>query len=298
LVQVDQTDPHTSQNFLSKFNVLRNFYRSPEIIKRISEEAVADAAADNVRYLELRFTPAALGKVANFPLGEVMDWVIEGVNKAQSEHKISTRLIASINRHESVEIAAQVAGLAIDRLDSMLVSLDLAGDEANYPAAPFEPVFQEARQGGLHITIHAGEWGPAENVAQAITLLGAERIGHGVRVLEDPEVVAMARENGTTFEVCVTSNYQTGVVVSLDNHPVQNMIQAGLNTTINTDDPGISQISLSDEYALVCKEFGFTVTTLQDRVSAAAQAAFLPDKERENLEASLDKEFQDLIISQ
>jgi adenosine deaminase len=293
LVQVDQADPHTSQNFLSKFEVLRNFYRSPEIIKRISEEAVADAAADNVRYLELRFTPAALGNVANFPLGEVMDWVIEGVNKAQSEHKISTRLIASINLHESVEIAAKVAELAIDRLDSELVGLDLAGDEANYPAAPFEPVFKEARQGGLNITIHAGEWGPAENVAQAITLLGAERIGHGVRVMEDPEVVAMAREKGTTFEVCVTSNYQSGVVASLDKHPVQNMIQAGLNTTINTDDPGISQISLSDEYALVCEELGFTITTLQDRVLAAAQAAFLPDKERKKLAASLDREFQD-----
>ena len=111
--------------------------------------------------------------------------------------------------------------------------------------------------------------------------------------MEDPEVVAMAREKGTTFEVCVTSNYQSGVVASLDKHPVQNMIQAGLNTTINTDDPGISQISLSDEYALVCEELGFTITTLQDRVLAAAQAAFLPDKERKKLAASLDREFQD-----
>lgn len=298
LVQVDQADPHTSKNFLSKFEVLRNFYRSPEVIMRIAEEAVVDAAADNVRYLELRFTPAALGKAADFPLGEVMDWVIEGVKKAQSKHPISARLIASINRHESVEIAAQVAELAIDRLDSALVGLDLAGDEANYPAAIFEPVFREARQGGLNITIHAGEWGPAENVAQAITLLGAERIGHGVRVMEDTEVVAMAREKGTTFEVCVTSNYQSGVVVSLDNHPLQKMIRAGLNTTINTDDPGISQISLSDEYALVCEQTGFSMTTLQDRVSAAAQASFLPDKERGNLAASLDREFRDFIISQ
>jgi adenosine deaminase len=297
LVQIDQEDVHSSKNFLSKFEVLRNFYRSPEVIKRIAEEAVVDAAADNVRYLELRFTPAALGKVADFPLGEVMDWVIEGVKKAQSEHKISTRLIASINRHESVGIAAQVAGLAIDRLDSTLVGLDLAGDEANFPAAPFEPVFRESRQSGLNITVHAGEWGSADNVAEAITQLAAERIGHGVRVMEDAEVVAMAREMGTTFEVCITSNYQSGVVASLDNHPVQKMIQAGLNTTVNTDDPDISQISLSDEYALVCERLGFNLATLQDRVSAAAQAAFLPDEERQNLVASLEKEYQNLIIS-
>lgn len=116
--------------------------------------------------------------------------------------------------------------------------------------------------------------------------------------MEDTEVVALARERGTTFEVCVTSNYQSGVVISRDNHPLQKMIRAGLNTTINTDDPEISQISLSDEYALVCEQIGVSMTTLQGQVSAAAQASFLPDKERGNLVDSLDREFRDFIISQ
>lgn len=297
-VQINQADPLTSRNFLSKFEVLRKFYRSPEVITRISKEAVADAAADNVRYLELRFTPFALGKAAGFPLGEVMDWVIEGVKKAQFEYQIATRLIASVNRHESMKIAAQVAELATDRLDSMLVGLDLAGDEANYPAAPFEPIFREARQSGLRITIHAGEWGPAENISQAITLLGAERIGHGVRIMEDSDVVNLASERGTTFEVCLTSNYQSGVVDSLDNHPLPGMIEVGLNPTINTDDPGISQITLSDEYAMACEKIRLSLEILQDRVSAAAQAAFLPEKERENLITSLDQEYKEITSSQ
>jgi adenosine deaminase len=295
MVQVVQADPRTSQNFLSKFEILRKFYRSPEIIQRITEEAIADAAADNVRYLELRFTPSTLGKVGNYPLGEVMDWVSAAALSAQSKYEITTRLIASVNRHESVDLAAQVAQLTIERIDSAIVGLDLAGDEANFPAAPFVSVFREARQAGVNITIHAGEWGPAENVAQAVDLLGAERIGHGVQVLEDPEVTAIARERGTTFEVCVTSNYQTGVVASLDNHPVKGMIQAGLNPTVSTDDPGISRISLSSEYKLVCEQIGLSLATLQDRVSAAAQAAFLPEEEREKLAAALDGEFQELI---
>ncbi len=297
MVQINQADPLTSQNFLSKFEVLRKFYRSPEVVRRISEEAVADAAADNVRYLELRFTPVALVNAADFPLGEAMDWVIDGVNKAQSKHKITTRLIASINRHESVKIAAQVAELAIDRLDSMLVGLDLAGDEANYPAAPFEPIFREARQGGLNITIHAGEWGPAENISQAITLLGAERIGHGVRIIEDSDIVSLVRERGTAFEVCLTSNYQSGVVDSLDNHPLLEMIEFGLNPTINSDDPGISQITLSDEYATACEKIGLSLENLKDRVTAAARAAFLPDQERKDLIATLEKEYGEIVFS-
>lgn len=298
MVQINQSDPLTSQNFLSKFEVLRKFYRSPEVIKRISEEAVADAAADNVRYLELRFTPVALGKGADFPLGEAMDWVIDGVKESQSKYKIKTRLIASINRHESVKIAAQVAELAIDRLDSMLVGLDLAGDEANFPAAPFEPIFREARQSGLNITIHAGEWGPAENISQAISLLGAERIGHGVRIMEDSAIVTEASERGTTFEVCPTSNYQSGVVDSLDNHPLHEMIEVGLNSTINTDDPGISQITLSDEYATACEKIGLSLENLKDRVIAAAQAAFLPELERKHLIASLEQEYNEITFSQ
>jgi adenosine deaminase len=295
MVQVVQADPRTSQNFLSKFEILRKFYRSPEIIQRITEEAIADAAADNVRYLELRFTPSTLGKVGNYPLGEVMDWVSAAALGAQSKYEINTRLIASVNRHESVDLADQVAQLAIESLDSAIVGLDLAGDEANFPAAPFAPIFREARQAGVNITIHAGEWGPAENVAQAIDLFGAERVGHGVRVMEDPKIASRARERGTTFEVCVTSNYQSGVVASLDNHPVKGMIQAGLNPTVSTDDPGISRISLSSEYELVCEQIGLSLATLQDRVSAAAQAAFLPEEEREKLAAALDGEFQELI---
>ena len=298
MVQINQADPLTSQNFLSKFEVLRKFYRSPEVIRRISEEAVADAATDNIRYLELRFTPVALGKAAGFPLGEVMDWVIDGVKEAQSNHKITTRLIASINRHESVKIAEQVAELAIDRLDSMLVGLDLAGDEANFPAAPFEPIFREARRGGLKITIHAGEWGPAENISQAITLLGAERIGHGVRIMEDSEIVSEASERGTPLEVCVTSNYQSGVIDSLDDHPLLQMIEVGLNPTLNTDDPGISQITLSDEYATACEKIGLSLENLKDRVTAAAQAAFLPELERKNLITSLEQEFKEISLSQ
>jgi adenosine deaminase len=113
--------------------------------------------------------------------------------------------------------------------------------------------------------------------------------------MEDPQITAMARERGTTFEVCLTSNYQSGVVNGLDDHPIQEMIQAGLNPTINTDDPGISQITLGSEYELVCEQLRVNLAALQDRVIAAAQAAFLPEDEREKLAKALEGDFQKLI---
>lgn len=292
LVQVQQTEPFTYQNFLAKFNTLRLFYRSPEVIHRVTREAVEDAANDNVLYLELRFTPVALSRAERFPLGDVMDWVCESANKAACEFKIMVRLIASVNRHESVELAEQVAWLAADRKNRGVVGLDLAGNEAEFRAEPFLGVFKEAHQAGLKLTVHAGEWAGAANVREALEVVNADRIGHGVRVLEDPATVSLARERGTPFEVCITSNFQTGVVKSLQAHPMMQMIESGLNVTLCTDDPSISQITLSDEYQRACEDLGMNQKVLKTRILAAAEAAFLPEKERAALVKQLRKKLR------
>jgi adenosine deaminase len=291
MVQIQEDEPLNFQNFLSKFSTLRLFYRSPEIIGRITREAIADAAADNVRYLELRFTPAALSKAQGFPLAQVMDWVIEGAHQAEKEFGVITRLIASVNRHESLPLAAQVSYLAAERQGDGIVGLDLAGDEVGYPAGPFAKIFRSAQQKGLHITVHAGEWSTGENITQAIEDLGAERIGHGARVLESSRAIDLARERGIAFESCVTSNYQSGVVAEVSAHPLPLMLAEGLNVTINTDDPSISQIDLSNEYRLVCEEFGLALNELRQRVLSAARAAFLPEEERQRLVDAIGKEF-------
>ncbi len=290
LVQVQGGEPFTYQNFLSKFNTLRMFYRSPQVIDRVTREAVEDAARDNIRYLELRFTPVALSRAERFPLGEVMDWVSESAQAAARAHNIQVGLIASVNRHESVELAEQVAWLAADRQNAHILGLDLAGNEAEFRAEPFQGIFREAQQAGLHLTIHAGEWGGAPNVREAIEVLDADRIGHGVRVMEDPETVALARERQVTFEVCITSNHQTGVVDSLPAHPLNRMIAAGLDVTLGTDDPSISQITLADEYRRACEELSLPSTTLKERILAAAQASFLPQESRQALVLSLKTE--------
>ena len=292
LVQVQEEDKFTFQNFLSKFNTLRMFYRSPDAIHRITHEAIEDAAKDNVKYMELRFTPVALSRAERFPLHDVMDWVITSTKDAAKKHGMIVRLIVSVNRHESTDLAEQVAWLAAEHIKDGMIALDLAGNEADFPSQPFYGIFKEAKQAGLHVTIHAGEWGPATNVKEAIEQLGTDRIGHGVRVLEDQNIMALAKERGTAFEVCVTSNYQSGVTASLDTHPLMSMLDSGLNVTINTDDPSISRITLSHEYYTACEDLQMPQSTLRQRIVAAAQAGFLAEDEKEKLVKQLHKDLK------
>ncbi len=290
LVQVQDEDNLTFENFLKKFNTLRMFYRSPDIIERITTEAIEDAANDNIRYLELRFTPVALSRAERFPLNEVIDWVCESAQKGAKKYGVMVRLIASVNRHESIELAEQVVWLSTGRSDGSIVGLDLAGNEAQNPALPFLGLFNEARQSGLKITIHAGEWGGPENVREALEKFSADRIGHGVRILEDAFTTSLAHELATPFEICMTSNYQTGVVQNLSRHPIKRMLAAGLNVTLNTDDPSISQITLGNEFRVAANKLNISKKVLSELTLASAQAAFLPEAEKANLVNMLTQE--------
>lgn len=287
LVQVQPGEDLSFTNFLSKFKTLRLFFDSPEIIARLAREAVEDAAAEGIVYLELRFTPVALARVRDFALTDVMDWVAQAAADAAQKAGMGLRLIASCNRHEPVAAAEQVAALAVERMGLGFAALDLAGNEAEFPAAPFLGVVRAAREAGLNITIHAGEWGGPSNIRQAIEDFGAERIGHGVQVLADPYTTDLARERGTTFEVCPTSNYQSGVVQSVDKHPLPLMLRSGLRAAIGSDDPSISGITLTSEYRLAVETLGLTIDELRHTIRTAASAAFLPDPDKAALLARL-----------
>ncbi len=293
LVQVQADDPRTVANFLEKFKYQRPFYNSPETIDRLAYEAVADAADDGVRLLDLRFTPSSLARTRGFATGEVMDWVLDAVERAGRERGVITTLIASANRHDPLEMAEAVVRAAVERRERGIVGIDLAGDEGNFPAGPFLGLFREARQSGLRISIHAGEWAGPENVRQAIEVFEAERIGHGVRVLEDAGVTALARERGVPFEVCLTSNVQTGVSPTLERHPVRDMLAAGLNVTLNSDDPGIQRIRLSDELRAANQILGIPIQALRRLVLAAAEASFIEAGRKSQLIAELQSELGD-----
>lgn len=254
------------------------------------EEAIEDAAADHIRYMELRFTPNALAKANGYPLTEVIGWVCEAAARAQQQHRITVRLIVSMNRHESLEVGQATLAAALQFMGQGVVALDLAGLEPGFPARPFGPYLREARQAGLGVTVHAGEWEGPENVADAIQNLRVRRIGHGVRAVEDSATMQLARQHRVYFEVCPTSNIQSGVVGLLAHHPLLDLHYLDMPITINTDDPAVSQTTLTDEYALAIQGMGMSLGDLREMIIRAAEAAFLSDAERQALITSLRRE--------
>lgn len=284
-VQVSDEDESSSTAFLHKFEILRKFYCSMDVIRRVTREAVEDAALDNVKYMELRFTPHALARQNNFNYTDVIAAVCDEAQRAERDFGTRVRLIVSINRHESIEIAEQVihAALEADRQHCSLVGVDLAGQEVGHSARPFRSLFHRAKAAGLFVTVHAGEWDGPANVREAIEVLDADRIGHGVRSIEDSRVLQLVRERKATLEVCPTSNMQSGVVHELSQHPLIDLTYLGIPTTINTDDPSISNITLTDELMLAHVGLGLPLPAIKSNILNAAQDAFLPEEQREAL---------------
>lgn len=288
LVQVTD-DPPDHEVFLSKFEVLRHFYRSPEVINQLVYEAVADAARDNIHYLELRFSPQALARVRRFSLVDVTDWVIQAVQQASKDFNIQVGLIITMVRHDPLEQAKKVAEVAFEYAGKGIVGIDLAGNEVKFPPGPFTPIFKKAKDVGLGVTVHAGEWASAHGVRQAIEELYADRIGHGVRTIENSHILRLALERRTAFEVCLTSNLQTGVVRDMTHHPLVDMLDLGLQATLNTDDPGVSNCTLTDEYETAVYQLGLGYRDLRLMTLNAARSAFLPEPARSRLVAHFEK---------
>ncbi len=283
-------DPPGIKNFLSKFKLLRRFYQSQEAISRLTYETIADAAADNIRYMELRFSPQALAGVKGFAFADVTDWVIEAANRASEAFDIKVGLIITIVRHDPLELARKVAETAFERCDKGIVGLDLAGDEIHYPMTPFRDLFVEAKKLGMGITIHAGEWAGADTVEEAIINLGADRLGHGVRAVENSRTIKLLRERSVALEICLTSNIQTGVVLSINHHPIVDLLDLDILVTLNADDPSISDSTLTNEFQVAVEDLNLGYKELRRMTLNAASAAFLPEFERQKLIASFENE--------
>lgn len=293
LVQVVDDDEPNFQNFLAKFEILRKFYNTREAVLRIAYEVVVDAAKDNVKYLELQFNPVAQAYHQGFSLEEVVDWVIEAVKRAEQAYDIQVKLIMSLNRGDAPEFASHLVELAVARQADGMVGLDLAGNEEHISAKPFRDLLLWAKSEGMHLTVHAGECQncSASNIYDAVEYLKAERIGHGVRAINDPKIIRLLSRQQVTLEMCPTSNFQTASIDTLACHPLRAFYRAGIPVTINTDDPSVSNITLSDEYAVALRVIGITFDMLKDMILNAARAAFLPEAER----AQLVKEFEQAL---
>ena len=264
---------------LNKFLDTQILLNSTEVLERISYEACMDAyVTEGIRLLELRYAPTYVRyRHEHMSFQQIHDAIVRGVEKAKQEVPIGVGLICIIQRILPVKEAEAVTQFAIDNRKTF-VGLDLADTEEGFDSKPFSPFFHRAAESGLGITIHSGEANlpkAPRYVKEAIDHLGATRIGHGVQIYRDPEIIAYVKQKQVTLELCPTSNWLSQAVSRVEDHPFRQLMEAGVRTTINSDDPGIFNIDLVHEYELLHRHFAFKDQEFMDCNDLAAQASFI-----------------------
>lgn len=278
------------KQYLSKFDFVLPFLQSGTALERVAYEAVEQSAAHNGRYVEVRFAPQ-LHVRNGLSVEEAIHCVIEGLKRAEGELGVKARAIAICLRSHSREANVEVVEAAAQFAGKGLAAVDLAGDEASYPPELFRDVFAISRRKGIPVTIHAGEAGGARNIGEAISSLGAVRIGHGVRLKESPPLLETIVKSGIPLEMCPSSNIQTKAVSGWDTYPIREYFDRGIAVTVNTDNPTVSGTTITREYEILAETFGFTTRELVRLVMNGVDAAFLEDHEKQ----SLKREFQRLL---
>ena len=285
LVQV--TEPQAGvMAFIAKFEWMVDVLADYEACRRIAYENVLDAQAEGIDYLELRFSPLFMAQAHQLDAADVTAAVLDGMEQGAEETGVRVKAIGILSRTFGPRIAMQELNALLGQKER-IVALDLAGDEANFPGELFVEHFKIARDEGWRITIHAGEADGAESIWQAVEELGAERIGHAARLLEDPLLVETLFQKRIGVETNLTSNVQTSTVPSYAEHPLKAMLEADLLATINTDDPGISAIDLRYEYETAAPAAGLSEEQIQQAQANALEIAFLADKEKKALQQAV-----------
>jgi adenosine deaminase len=272
-VQITEPRPGVMA-FIGKFKYMIGVLADYDACRRVAFENVEDAFREGIDYIELRFSPLFMAEPHGLdPIG-IVEGVLEGVSQGRKDFDIQVNLIGIISRTYGPDRGWQ-------ELESLLAykdhikALDLAGDEVNYPGRLFQDHFQEGREAGWGITVHAGEETGPDSIWQAIEELGAERIGHGVSAVKDPQLMDYLAERRIGIESNLTSNLQTRVIEEYPAHPLKRFLEYGLLATINTDDPGISAINLRSEYDTAAPAAGLTPDLIRLAQKNALEIAFL-----------------------
>lgn len=280
---VQVTDPRPGvMAFITKFKWMVGSLVNYDACQRVAYENVEDARQEGIDYLELRFSPGFMAEPHSLDLQGVVEAVVDGVKKGTLDAGIDVNLIGILSRTYG-PLAAQQELNALLHCRENITALDLAGDEANYPGELFVEHFQRARDASWQITVHAGEAAGSESVWQAIRDLGATRIGHAVRAIEDPALLDYMVDHSIGIETNLTSNVQTSTVPDYASHPLSQLLGRGLLATINTDDPGISGITLPYEYEVAAPAAGLSPGQIRQAQRNSLEIAFLSDAKKQAL---------------
>lgn len=275
--------------YLEAFDITLQVMQTEDALFRVAYELAEDAAAENVRYMEVRYSPM-LHTRQGMRLTEVVETVLRGLHDAEVDHGIESKLILCGIRNISPASSLEMAELVVAYKGRGVVGFDLAGAEYDYPAKDHHEAFSLVRRNNINVTIHAGEaYGPP-SIAQALHDCGAHRIGHGCRLREDGDLLHYVVDHRIPLECCPSSNVQTGAIASLQTHPLRLYKNLGARVTINTDNRLITDTTMSKELWLSHSQIGLTYSDIRQVILNGFKSAFLPFHEKRRYLAAVSKQ--------
>jgi len=283
------SDAHSLEEYLARFVLTLGVMQDAEALERIAYELVEDHARENVRYLEVRFCPALCTR-DGLTVHEVLEAVLRGIARGESDFQVRARVIVCALRTLDPMVSVEMAALALAYRDRGVAAFDLAGAEAGNPVVDHLEAFRLVADAGLPCTVHAGEGFGPPSIRQAVHLAGASRIGHGTRLLEDPELEALVLARGIPLEVCLTSNVQTTVAPSYALHPARRYFDLGIPVVLCTDNRLMSGVGVTDEYAHARDHLGFGWDELVRVARTGFEVAYVDAWERAVLLEAFDRD--------
>jgi len=276
-------------DFLRTYDRAASVVRTEQDYRDVAFEYLTTCAAEGAVYVELTASPDHAAQ-AGLAYGDMLDGIAQGIDDARDGSGIESRVIVTAVRNLGVERAEAIARTAAERPHPYVTGFGLAGDEAGFPPGPFARAFEIAHAAGLGLTCHAGEWAGPESVRGALALpVPVARLGHGVRAVEDSELVRELAERGTVLEVCPTSNVVLSAYAGYPEHPFPLLRDAGVRVTLGSDDPPYWQASIGGEYAVARREWGLDDAALRAITRTAIEAAFVPEELRSALLARIQQ---------
>lgn len=268
--------------YLQRFQLPLSVMQTESALKRIAFELFEDAAQENVKYLEVRFAP--LLHINNgLTLDQIISSVIAGMQQAEQQYDIHGNLILSVLRHMPTTRINEMLDCGATYLNHGVAGFDVAGSEPDGFCEAFIPHAHYAAEKGYHVTIHAGEQGSGQNVLDAVALLGAERVGHGIHIKGHAEAYTRVKEDEVALETCPSSNIQTKAVESLSEHPIEKFYKDGIHVTINTDNRTVSNTTMTDEVRKVVEAFGFSHEDYLAIYRLSVEHAFASEQVKQHL---------------
>jgi len=267
---------------LEAFNIARNSIASPAVVERLAWEMFEDAAQQNIKLLEVRFSPDWAFSGHALDWDEALEGILRAKRKATTQFGMAIGLIAITSRSMGVQSCEKTVAWAIDCKEH-IHGIDLADGEAEHPIKEFVKPVLRAKNAGLKVTVHSGEDTPASAVVETIQAVNPDRIGHGTHLIDDLAAVELAKTHGVTIEMNPWSNYLTSSVKRIEDHPLKRLFDLGVKVTINSDDPEVLDTNLNNEYRIAHEILGITLEEIAVCNGYAVEASFIPEKEKRDV---------------